>query len=375
MLQSIIVYGSMIFSLSLLGGISMFKYKRSKKISFFSFETLLALLIFSFFSGVRYDVGVDHLSYLFNYQLALNGYQSNNYTESLFNWLTIFCAKNGIDAVIYFALLAFIQIFFVYYAFKNEPYLYPFLFFCIITNGTYFMWMNGIRQSIVLCIFIYAVKYIKEKNLIKYLFWVIIGYFIHKSALLLIPLYFIFVFDKDFFINIWIQLALIIIALILSYKDILSNIVPYIEQAVNFLDYSQYENVEYQLSLRQNEYNRSVRFYFPLLINIIIVLFSKKLKANFVNSKFNIYYNIYFIGVLGSLLFYNNPLMQRPILYFIFSGFIIASYLLFFLWENLRTHKLYLPMFIFLIVLHLSILYAYIASDFHTNYNFIWDKI
>ncbi|OPZ02915.1 MAG: Transmembrane protein EpsG [Bacteroidetes bacterium ADurb.BinA395] len=237
------------------------------------------------------------------------------------------------------------------------------------------MWMNGIRQSIVLCIFIYAVKYIKEKNLIKYLFWVIISYFIHKSALLLIPLYFIFVFDKDFFKNIWIQLALIIIALILSYKDILSNIVPYLEQAVNFLDYSQYENVEHQLSLRQNEFNRSVRFYFPLLINIIIVLFSKKLKANFINSNFNIYYNIYFIGVLGSLIFYNNPLMQRPLLYFIFSGFIIASYLLFFLWENLKTHKLYLPMFIFLIVLHLSILYAYIVSDFHTNYYFIWDKI
>jgi len=163
--------------------------------------------------------------------------------------------------------------------------------------------------------------------------------------------------------------------LILSYKDILSNIVPYLEQAVNFLDYSQYENVEHQLSLRQNEFNRSVRFYFPLLINIIIVLFSKKLKANFINSNFNIYYNIYFIGVLGSLIFYNNPLMQRPLLYFIFSGFIIASYLLFFLWENLKTHKLYLPMFIFLIVLHLSILYAYIVSDFHTNYYFIWDKI
>lgn len=340
----------------------------------FSFGIIVSLLIFSFFSGVRYDVGVDYLAYLENYKIISTDRIPGLNTEIGFQWLTNLFAKNNIHFAVYFATLALFQIIFIYFSFNNERYLLPFIIFVLMTNGTYFTWMNGIRQSIVFCIFVYNIKYIKERKIVLYLSWVFIGYLFHKSAILLIPLYFILRNDVDLFKGVIFQLVLLFSALILSEIKIWNYFVVYLEKIIDIVGYkNSYGDIQNKMSIFEQNYTKGIRFYFPLLLNIITTLYSFKLKKAFNKTSIKIFYNIYFIGALSSMLFYNNTLMRRPALYFIYMQFIISAYLLFYLKVNRKRSYLNYFLYIFIIFIHIMILYAYISSNFHTQYHFFWE--
>lgn len=49
----------------------------------------------------------------------------------------------------------------------------------------------SIRQGMTMAIFCYALKYIRDKKIIKYLIWSFIAFFIHRGAIILFPLYFV----------------------------------------------------------------------------------------------------------------------------------------------------------------------------------------
>ena len=74
MLQSFFVYGFQIISISILGIILNNKSSEYKK-GFWNWETLLIFIIFTFFAAVRYDVGVDYISYL---SIYIKGYSEHN---------------------------------------------------------------------------------------------------------------------------------------------------------------------------------------------------------------------------------------------------------------------------------------------------------
>lgn len=360
----------MIISFVILGAIlEKRSYTCNYKISFLNKEVILILIIFSFFSGVRYAVGVDYLTYKYYYQTLLSSGEQLMRFEWLFTQISLLFSHLNMHFASYFSFLAFIQLFFILYSFKNEKYLYPSMLFVLMTNGTYFMWMNGIRQIIAMSIFIFSIQYIKEKKIINYMLLVLLAFLFHKSALLLIPLYFVFYNNRDLFRSISLQFILIFIALYLSEKEIWSKLVSHINQSLSILEYESYIDFE----IESKEFNRSLRFYLPLLINCIIVLYSKKLKKYFANTIINIVYNLFFLGVLLSLLFYDSPLMQRPAIYFIYVQFIMNAYLLVYLRHNLNNKVINRLTFISVITFNLLILYAWIYSDFYTQYTFFWD--
>ena len=49
--------------------------------------------------------------------------------------------------------------------------------------------MTGVRQSCAMAFFLLAYKYIKEKKLLKYLLMIVLTYLFHKSAIVLLPIY------------------------------------------------------------------------------------------------------------------------------------------------------------------------------------------
>ncbi len=370
MLQSILVYGFMIISMMFFA--HMANQLQSKtyhyKVGVFISYTII-LLIFSFFSGVRFDVGVDHLSYYHSYRQAEYFQYISSETEWLFDVLTLFFANNGVHATVYFGTLAFIQLFFVLMAFKEQKYILPFLLFTLMTSGAYFMYMNGIRQMIVFSIFLYSIRFIDQKKILAYVGFLFIAFFIHRSVLILAPVFFL---RNDFFRNRLITLSIIAIALYLSYLDWWNYIIDYIEQGVNLLGYDNYsENLEYHIELRENEFNRSIRFYLPFLNSILVVLYSEKLKGYFNQPFFTIIYNLFVLGTIFWLLSFNNPLIQRPFIYFIFTNFVGSAYLLTYLWRNKHTHNILLLLLV--TISHVLIFYASLASNFHTQYKFFWD--
>lgn len=376
MIQSVFIYGLLIVALMLLGKVAARRENVSvnKEPSFFKPEILLALFLFSFVSGVRYDVGVDYLEYLDNYKMLSFDENMRLNIESGFLWITKFFAEKGIHFSIYFGFLAFVKLFFVYYAFRNERYLYPSLIFVIVTNGTYFTWMNGIRQSLVFCVFILMVTLIKERKVFAYLILLVLGYFIHKSSLLLIPILFLLLVKKDLFKNLWVQVVLLFVAVFLSSTNVWNYFMDYIDKAIEIFGYEDsYGDIKNKMSLWEQENRKGLRFYFPLLLYFIIAVFSKKLKSFYINTSIINFYNLYFLGALFSILFYQNVLLRRPAMYLIYMNIVISSYLLHYLYKSIRTNKRNLFIFILVVFLHLGIFYAYIASNFHTQYHFYWE--
>lgn len=374
MLQSILVYGFMIVSMMFFA--SMITRLQSKtyyhKIAVF-ISYVIILFIFSFFSGVRFDVGVDHQQYHYSYKQVEYFQLVSSRTEWLFSALTLFFANNGIHATVYFGVLAFIQLFLVLMAFKEQKYILPFLLFALLTSGTYFMFMNAIRQMIVFSLFLYSIRFIEQKNIIAYIGFLFVSFFIHRSVLILAPIFFL---RYDYFRRRFITLSLIIIALVLSYVDWWNNLINYIDQGIVLLGYDDYsEKLRYHIELRDNVFNRSIRFYFPLLNYILVVLYSNNLKGYFRHSFFIIVYNVFVLGAIFWLLSYNNPLIQRPFMYFIFTNFVGSAYLLTYLWRNKHMHKHNILLLFWVIISHVLIFYAYIVADFHTQYKFYWDYL
>ena len=60
-----------------------------------------------------------------------------------------------------------------------------------ITGGLFLVSMNGIRQALAGAIAFTATKYLIEGNFIKYSLIVVLASFIHQSALILLPIYFV----------------------------------------------------------------------------------------------------------------------------------------------------------------------------------------
>jgi hypothetical protein len=65
-------------------------------------------------------------------------------------------------------------------------------FFVFITMGFYTFFFNGARQGIACAIYALAIGPLLERNFKNYLGYVLLAFLFHKSAIILLPLYFVF---------------------------------------------------------------------------------------------------------------------------------------------------------------------------------------
>src|SRR5690554_3121537 len=166
MIQSIIVYSLLMFTMILF---AVYASKKASYVSssgltvqrsFWRFEIIVPLLLFALVFGMRYDVGVDHLNYLHAYLDKIHVGKN----EPLFFIFAEIGWKLNWHYVLYFGVIAFTQVLFFFYAFKDERYLFPFLVFFLFTNGEWSFWMNGMRQALAMCIWIFSIKFIGDKK-------------------------------------------------------------------------------------------------------------------------------------------------------------------------------------------------------------------
>ncbi|HHX70564.1 MAG TPA: EpsG family protein [Gallicola sp.] len=342
-LQSILVYSSLM-SVMILFGISASRKKNYNITnegliqyhSFWRFDTIIPLLLFAVIFGMRYDVGVDHLGYLDKY---LGGeYAGKN--EPLFHLFSDIGWSLNLHYVVYFAVLAFAQVFFFFYAFKDQRYLYPLLTFFIFTNGTIGFWMNGIRQGIAMCVWIYSLRYIDSKKITPYLIWGVIAVLFHKSAIILFVFYPILRNGKDYFKNITLQLVFFASTFII--KEIFSQVIMQFESVINFYIsllgdevYMKYYNVESLMQSFSDRQGTGLAYLFIIGVNIIVILFSKKLKQYYNNKWFNMMYFLFFIGLITSYMFPSGAIsLKRPFQYFYIFQSIMYAYFGYYLYKN-----------------------------------------
>lgn len=378
MLLSIYVYSFLAITMYILGKLHFkHNFKKNKaQLSFVSIEIVLLFIIFSLVSGIRWNVGTDHLSYLQEYINIKNGFNfSGNNIEFGFQLITNLFATNKIHFTIYFAFIAFLQLFFVYYSFKKEPFIFQYLGLLIILGGQYLLWMNGIRQTLAACIFVFSIHFIKEKKIIKYVATILFATTIHKSAIILL-LFYLFI-DYNLFKNKYITLLLLALSYFLGSSSTLLSNNEYVTNFLSFIGYDTYaQRLDYYIFERAKEMGFGPRRFILLIFSIYVILYSEKLKKKY--SNFCIYYNLTIIGVLLFNLFANSgSIFLRPTYYFQIFLPVSLSYLIHYLNINSKN-KFALHSLVIIILALLYMLAALISEngkgvlDF-TNYKFFWD--
>lgn len=353
MLQTIFVYTSVMLLMFLYGVIAYKKTNGSSTpkyhSSFCHWEVLLPLLLFAIIFGMRYDVGVDHLQYLECYQTA-----DIERFEPIFQFVSLELKNLGVHYIFYFTLWAFIQVFLVFYSLKDERYLYPSLAVALFMGQFFWHWMNGIRQDLAACIFLFSITFIAKREFLKYLLCCVLACGFHKTAVLLFPIYLLFIRKDSYFKKRWYQYLILFISAFaaISKIDTLSFFSPLIDSFVSLLGYEIYS--ESALENFAEITKTGVSLYVFILIDIIIIFYSTRMKEYYMNRKFNIYYDLYYIGTVFQLFLSNNMLLARPFRYFRYFKLLILAYLLFYLYKHgksiLNQNSFFLLLFLLLVL-------------------------
>ncbi len=156
-----------------------------------TFYMILSFLPLFIVAAIRWDVGTDFekvYEYGFNLIIA-DGEQPR--WELGFTYLMKMIAIFTDECQWMFAATAFVFCFFAYKAIFDSSKNACQSIFLLMTTTLYFFALNGIRQGIAVAIFLYSIKHIKERKLLKYMLVILLATSFHTIALIFIPLYFI----------------------------------------------------------------------------------------------------------------------------------------------------------------------------------------
>lgn len=337
---------------------------------------IFIILSFSLMMGLRYDVGTDYFSYqegyIYNFDVGKG--------EVLFNWTRELFNKFGFHYWVYFSFLAFLNISFFLLAFRKDGFIIPLILFFLFANGDWLFWMNGIRQAIAMCIWIFALTFIEKRKFWWYLVLCLIAIGFHSSAIILVPLYPILRSGKDYFPTISIQLILFSSVFIIQY--FFGSLLDQLEPLIQFYQ-SELSGGIYNYSMERFEEEASssvdgsgIAYLFRIGLSIIVILYSKSLK-DFYNSKwFNIVYFLFFIGLLIENIFPTGSIvLTRPFRYFfIFKG-IMFSYFVYYLLNIKQKFSEIVGsalIIVFLIIFYLNIVMA--NSNSHLWYQLYFQQ-
>lgn len=334
-IQSIMVYLS-------LSGVMLWLSSLKKDGKFQYVPILIALLLYSVIMGVRYGVGIDHLTYKYIYEECLMRGEifSLPNLEPGFQFLVELISSFGLHYSFFFFIIAFLQIAFIFYSVKDTPTIYPYLAFTFMFSCVWFSYANGMRQQLAFCIFSYSMVCLFHKKIFWHYLFILIAVLIHKSAIILVIFYPLFMFRKEWIKNIKLQYILLACSLLLMSMNIVFDVIGIVEKylsAANFyagyLDTTDKSKVEFL----SRDTGFGVGFILMLAINIGIIYYSNEVKKEFKGTWVPIIYNLYFFGMLWNYVFIQSLMFNRVAYYFYGFNFIIGAYTLLFLYQKKRT--------------------------------------
>tara|TARA_Y100001934_G_scaffold167448_1_gene199025 strand:- start:2605 stop:3711 length:1107 start_codon:yes stop_codon:yes gene_type:complete len=154
---------------------------------------LLLILILTFLAAFRFDVGTDYQSYAILIEQIESGDVSPVWAnkEKGFFYLVEFLLFLGANSQAVFMVFSIATVIFYFrglavYRFDGRLQIFSILVFML---TLYFYMLNGIRQALAISIFFFALKYIIERKILMYLVFLVFASFFHKTALVLIPFF------------------------------------------------------------------------------------------------------------------------------------------------------------------------------------------
>lgn len=164
---------------------------QQKRISLFITGFFLSVLI-----GFRsQEVGIDTSTYYDYYELVLSGYEGT-WLEvklgSIFIYLSLFSAWVGGSASIVTFIYAIFSVFFIFNTILKESTsvsLSIALFFSSL--GLFAFMHNVMRQALAISIMLYSVRFIYQRDLIRFTITALVAFLAHASAIFFLPFFFL----------------------------------------------------------------------------------------------------------------------------------------------------------------------------------------
>lgn len=139
--------------------------------------------------SLRYFVGWDYGAYLDVFEQIYHGEYVS--TEVGFNTLVQiaqYCFGQNTFIPI-FAVVSGVTAYYMIKSVKDQMdwFFYGFMLFML--SGFYFLSFNTIRYYVAFALVMYATKYVLKKDYLPFIFYVLVGATIHKTCLLVLPVY------------------------------------------------------------------------------------------------------------------------------------------------------------------------------------------
>lgn len=151
---------------------------------------VLSVLPFFIVSAIRLDVGTDWFVYD-RYFYAINE-GSNRFNEPLFNLINRIIYLFTDNSQWLFVVISALCLTFTFMAIYKQSKYIPFSIILYFISTVYFNSLNQMRQAIAMSIFLFATQYLWKRDWKKYFFWILIASCIHISALIYVPIYFMY---------------------------------------------------------------------------------------------------------------------------------------------------------------------------------------
>lgn len=161
---------------------------------------LFSFIIVFIFLALRYDFGNDYLSYQNYYQEVQNATYKQLFgfdTQPAAQFMEIGYSLLNKLLPSFYILVACVSLLWVYVFYNNirifglPTFIWFSLFILLFDPNLMLVHISAIRQTISVCLFLFSIKFLFKRDFVKYIVIVLVASLFHKSALILIPVYFV----------------------------------------------------------------------------------------------------------------------------------------------------------------------------------------
>ena len=260
----------------------------------------LAIFLMILVSSFRFNIGYDWSQYL--YFVYPNVYYSYIRTKEPLSALYMCIAgqlRQPIVMFFLFALTTYTLIGKTIEKFSASKYESLMIYFCLF----YLESLSILRQAVALAVVLYGYKYIKSKEFVKYSLCCIVAFLYHKSALIALPIYFIY-YMKPVFVFLFSIVFVILIKILapVIINSMFPNAMVYYESITassngNFMRLIYLGYYLYSFLLRKKNDKETIGFLKILSFGILLPF----VLGGLTGGRFAMYFIIYLILLLPKI--------------------------------------------------------------------------
>lgn len=313
---------------------------RERKILFVNklFGFYLPIVFFSLIFGLRYNVGVDYLSYENIYNLQTDCFWDNiGHVEPLYALLSFILYKLNFPYYILTCIVCCVSITLLLKSVSDYNKLSPWAFYFCFVTGSFFVFFNLQRQSIAFFIFVYALKFV-DKSFIKYLICIIIAFGFHYSSAILIFVYF---FSKvKFYILDYLFVQLVVYFVVIFFRSEIEAALVFFSFLIAPEKYAGYGDRILNWRIDLGSGNGMIFLHIIDVLSIVIFSYFRRHLCVKYNS-FDLIYRLWLMGIYFDLIFESNMLLVRIPLYLVSLKVILLAFLYSYICKYWRFQKGY----------------------------------